>query len=139
MNETPRPPSGPGDSPDWVLDPSEWPYVTEPVPGHGTRDDRLWATLSHLSLFGLGIAFPLTMILWRGHRSAYVCHHAVEALNFHTTVLLAVLACSLISVLLGPLPLPVVLVGAGALAVRAARRASRGAWHRYPLTLRFVS
>ncbi len=118
----------------------DWPVNSAPPPGHGTRDDRAWAVSTHLSIFLLGIAFPLAVVLFKGHKSPYVCHQAAEALNFHTTVLLSVMACSLLSTfLVGLLLLPVVLVVAAGLAVRAAVHSSRGAWHRYPLTLRFVS
>jgi uncharacterized Tic20 family protein len=117
-----------------------WPWASEPLPGHGSRDDQVWAVSTHLSIFAFGIAFPLAVVLFKGHRSPYVCHQAVEALNFHTTVLLAVLFCSVTSVfLVGAFLLPVVLAVAAVLAVRAALQARRGAWHRYPLTLRFVS
>ena len=122
----------------WV--PSGWASRSALPPGHGTNQDRVWATVTHLSIFALGIAFPLAVVVFKGHRSPYVCHQAVEALNFQTTVLLAVLACTMLSaVLAGALLIPVVLVTAAALAVRAALRASRGAWHRYPYILRFVS
>jgi uncharacterized protein len=114
--------------------------TAEPGPGHGTSTDRTWAVLAHLSIVPLAIAFPLVVVLWKGERSAYIGHQAVEALNFQTTVLLAVLACTLLAALtVGLLLLPVVLVGAVGLSVRAARSASRGAWHRYPVSLRFVS
>ena len=116
-----------------------WRSEAEPPPGHGTLDDRRWAVLTHLSIFGAVIAVPLAVVLWKDARSPYVCHHAAEALNFQTTVLLAVLFCSLTSVLLvGALLLPLVLVGAATLAVREAMHSHRGAWHRYPFTLRFV-
>ncbi len=135
-DRTPEPSSDP-DQPHEV---SPWSWLAQPLPGHGSRSDRTWAVVTHLSIFVLGIAFPLAVVLVRGHRSPYVCHQAVEVLNFHTTVLLAVLVCSMASVtLVGAAFLPVVVVGAGVLAVRGAVHASRGDWHRYPLTLRLIS
>ena len=131
------PASDPGD-PAWV--PPSWAEQGQPPPGHGTPQDRAWAAATHLSIFALGIAFPLAVVLVKGHRSPYICHQAVEALNFQTTVLLAVIACTMLSaVLAGALLLPVVLVAAASLAVRAAFGARRGAWHRYPYIFRFVS
>ena len=119
---------------DEIFEPSVQP------PGHGTPEDRAWAVLSHLSLVPLLIAVPLAVVLGRGHRSPYVCHQAVEALNFHITVVLALLVCSLASVVpAGLVLLPVVVVGAGTLAVQAALAARHGAWHRYPVTVRFLS
>lgn len=118
----------------------EWPELPSPPPGHGTPGDRAWAVLSHLSLVPLLIAVPLAVVLGRGHRSPYVCHQAVEALNFHITVVLALLVCSLASVVpAGLVLLPVVVVGAGVLAVQAAVAAHAGAWYRYPVTVRFLS
>ena len=111
-----------------------------PQPGHGTRTDRSWAVLAHLSVFGPLIAVPLVVVLWKGDRSPYIAHQAVEALNFQTTVLLAVLLCTLLAaVTVGLVLLPVVLLAAGVLSVRAALRARRGAWHRYPCSIRMVS
>lgn len=130
---------------DGADEPSPWGWPASdasvrPPPGHGTPDDRAWAVLAHLSLVPLVVVGPLVVVLGRGHRSPYVCHQAVEALNFHITVVLAVLLCSLTSVVLvGLVLLPVVLLAAAALAVRAAVAARRGAWHRYPLTLRLLT
>ncbi len=114
--------------------------VGEVQAGHGTDNDRTWAVLAHLSIVPLAIATPLAVVLWKGERSAYVGHQAVEALNFQTTVLLAVLLCTLTAaVTIGLLLLPVVVIGALGLSVRAAVSAHRGAWHRYPISLRLVS
>lgn len=111
-----------------------------PPPGHGTSGDRAWAVLAHAGLVPLPIAVPLAVVLGRGHRSAYVCHQAVEALNFHITVVLALLLSSLASVVaVGVVVLPVVLVVSTVLAARAAAAARRGAWHRYPVCLRLLS
>lgn len=122
--------SGPG--PPW--------WSEQPPPGHGTSSDRAWAVLAHVGLVPLPIAVPLAVVLGRGHRSPYVCHQAVEALNFHITVVLALLASSLASVVaVGEVVLPVVVVVAATLAVRAAAAARRGAWHRYPVCLRLLS
>ena len=117
------------------------PWFSErPPPGHGTSGDRAWAVASHVGLVPLPIAVPLAVVLFRGHLSPYVCHQAVEALNFHITVVLALLGCSLLSVVAaGTVALPLVLVAAAVLAVRAAVAARRGAWHRYPVSLRLLS
>ena len=134
------PPGPSGAVPSTPFEAEDWPWSAEALPGHGSREDQVWAVSTHLSIFALGIAFPLAVVMFKGHRSPYVCHQAVEALNFHTTVLLAVLFCSLMSFfLVGAFLLAVVLAVAAVLAVRAALQARRGAWHRYPLTLRFVS
>ena len=54
--------------------------------------------------------------------------------------MLALLGCSLLSVVAGGIvALPLVLVAAAVLALRAAGAARRGAWHRYPVSLRLLS
>lgn len=117
--------------------PAEWPVAAEPPHGHGDRSDRAWAMISHV---GIPVLAPLAVLLGVGERSPYVLHSALEALNFQITVALAVLACSLLAVVLvGLLLLPVVAGTALTLEVRAARATARGAWHRYPLTLRLLS
>jgi uncharacterized protein len=124
-----------------VTEPPEpqW-YSDRPPPGHGTSGDRAWAVAAHVGLVPLPIAVPLAVVLFRGHLSPYVCHQAVEALNFHITVVLALLGCSLLSVVAaGIVALPLVLVAAVVLAARAAVAARRGAWHRYPVSLRLLS
>ena len=90
------------------------PWFSErPPPGHGTSGDRAWAVAAHVGLVPLPIAVPLAVVLFRGHLSPYVCHQAVEALNFHITVVLALLGCSLLSVVAaGIVALPLVLVAA---------------------------
>lgn len=118
--------------------PKEWAYSTEPPAGHGDPTDRVWGLLSHVIV--VPFVVPLAVALGVGERSPYVLHQALEALNFQITVALAVIACSLLAVVLvGFLLLPLVVGGAVALSVRASRAASRGAWHRYPMTLRLLS
>ena len=130
----------PADLPDGALPDDTPPWSLSPPAGHGTTGDRAWAVLSHLSLVPLAIAVPLAVVLSRGHRSPYVCHQAVEALNFHITVVVALLACSLAAVVPGGLVLlPLVVAGAATYAVQAAVAARRGAWHRYPVSFRFLS
>lgn len=117
----------------------QW-FSEHPPPGHGTSGDRAWAMAAHVGLVPLPIAVPLAVVLFRGHLSPYVCHQAVEALNFHITVVLALLGCSLLSVVAaGIVALPLVLVAAAVLALQAAGAARRGAWHRYPVSLRLLS
>ena len=117
----------------------QW-YSDRPPPGHGTGGDRAWAVVAHVGLVPLPIAVPLAVVLFRGHLSPYVCHQAVEALNFHITVVLALLGCSLLTVVAGGLvALPLVVGAALVLAARAAVAAQRGAWHRYPVSLRLLS
>jgi uncharacterized Tic20 family protein len=96
--------------------------------------------LSHLSYFVLGIIVPLIVMLTLGTRSAYVRHHAVEALNFHITVWIASAIAGLaIIVIIGLVLLPAVLVVGAVFAIIAAVQSYQGVLYRYPLTLRLVS
>lgn len=103
-------------------------------------EDVTWAVLVHLSFFVLGIIGPIVVMLTKGKESGWVREHAVEALNFHLTVLIAsIVSGLLILVLIGIILLPVVIVGAMVLTVIAAVAASRGERYRYPMNIRMVS
>jgi len=106
-------------------------------------DERLWATLSHLSAFlgfiGIPVIGPLVIFLIFGNRSQYVRHHSAEALNFNITMLAALLVSGLlILVLIGFILLPVIAVAWFILTIVAAVAANRGEWYRYPFTIRLV-
>jgi uncharacterized Tic20 family protein len=97
------------------------------------------ALLAHL--LGLLVSFlgPLIIYLVKGHESAFVKHHAAEALNFAITVFIAVVVSALLMlVLIGFLLLPIVGIGALILQIMAAVAASRGEWYRYPVNIRLV-
>ena len=106
-------------------------------------DERLWATLSHVSAFlgflGIPVIGPLVIFLIFGNRSQYVRHHSVEALNFNITMLIAALVSGLlILVLIGLILLPIIGLIWFILTIVAAIAANRGEWYRYPLTIRMV-
>jgi len=114
-----------------------------PAPqGPGTlseSDSKLWAMLSHLSFFVIGIIGPLVVMLVQGEKSPYVRRQAVEALNFHITVAIAsVVSAILIIVLIGILMLLVILPAAAILTVLAAIAVNKGEDYRYPVSLRLV-
>jgi uncharacterized protein len=108
-----------------------------------SSSDRLWSVLCHLSYFFgfalLSFLFPMTVYLVMRDESAYVTHHAREALNFHLSLLLYFLCC----IPLCFIGLGFVLIGAIALtglicSIVAAVKASKGAFYHYPITVRFV-
>ncbi len=140
MSETPHPPH---DSPGRPAAPA-WGTPAEPQP---MRPDeaRNWAVAAHLSGFlaayvALGFIGPLVVMLTTGKRSPFVRRHAVEALNFNLTALLAVIVSGALVVVLIGIPM---LVAVGILylvtTIMGAVAASRGEEFRYPLTLRLVS
>lgn len=114
-------------------------------PGAISTDDRNWAMAAHLSglvaaMFALGFLGPLVVMLTAGSRSPYVRRHAVEALNFNLTVLIAAIVSGiLVIVLVGILMLIVLGILYFAATIAGAIAASRGQDYRYPLTIRFVS
>jgi hypothetical protein len=132
----PAPDQGPPSSSYGASPPTSYGYSTPPVPRQPTSDETLWAVLSHISFFVIALIGPLVVMLVKGNESGFVRDQAVEALNFHITLLIAsvVLAVSLIGL---PLVLLVVVWGA-IFTIVAAVRSSRGEPYRYPATLRLV-
>ena len=110
-------------------------------------DERLWATLTHISglvgvvVFGgfLGWVGPLIAYLVLRQRSAYVTEHAKSALNFQITmVIAAVIAAFLWIVLIGFLLSIAVGVVVIIFSIMAAIAANKGQPYKYPLSINFV-
>ena len=105
-----------------------------------TREERTLAMLTHLSpLVGLGIVAPLVVYLLKRDESPFVADQAKEALNFHITVMIA-LICSVILmvVMIGAVTMIVVGISATILSIVSAIRANDGQVYRYPYTLRLI-
>jgi uncharacterized Tic20 family protein len=110
-----------------------------------TPDERTWAMLAHLSAL-LGIVVPFgnaiaPFVVWRVRRgrSAFVSDQALESLNFNVTVLIAALACYLLTrVLIGILLFVVLVLYWLGTTVIAAVRAGEGIRYRHPVTLRLI-
>jgi uncharacterized Tic20 family protein len=113
-------------------------------PGTVTAEERNWAMAAHLSAFvaayfALGFLGPLVVLLTVGNRSAFVRRHALEALNFNLTVLIAAIVSGiLIIILIGFLMLAAVFLGYVIATIAATMAASRGEDFRYPLTIPFA-
>jgi uncharacterized Tic20 family protein len=107
-------------------------------------EEITWATAAHLSGFvaaylALGFMGPLVVLLTGGRRSPFVRRHAVAALNFNLTVLLALaVSAVLVVVVVGLLMLPIVGIAYVVLTIMGALAASRGQEFRYPMTIPFV-
>lgn len=101
-----------------------------------TRDRLLGAGAHLLSFCGLFVIGPLIMMLVAGDRSPFARRHAVEALNFHLTLLGAtiLLPITIVGAILVPIywVLWVVLSIVGGVAALADRE------FRYPLTIRLI-
>ena len=99
-------------------------------------DEKLWATLVHLSPF-LGVSFlgPLIVYLVCRDRGPFIRFHAAQALNFQLIVLIGVLvSLPLMIVFVGFLTIAIVAVASFILQIVAAVQANSGQWYRYPLT-----
>ena len=102
-------------------------------------DERLWAMLAHLSEFVLSIIGPILIMVILGKRSAFVDDQSKEALNFHITVLIALVVSFLtIFIFIGVILVPVVAIGATVLAIIAAIKSYNGELYRYPINIRFI-
>lgn len=114
------------------------PVATSPRPGAMPEsNERLGAALAHgLPLIGFPIVGPLLLMLTGGKTSPYIRQQAVEALNFHITVLGATLLLPL--TIIGVVLLPVVWVAAFILAIVGGVNALSGNDYRYPMTIRLV-
>jgi uncharacterized Tic20 family protein len=106
------------------------PYATAPA---------LTVTAFVAAYLALGFLGPLVVLLTAGNRSAFVRRHAVEALNFNLTVLIAaVVSGIMVIILIGLLMLAVVFLGYVIATIAGTMAASRGEDFRYPLTIHFV-
>lgn len=110
-----------------------------------TDDERSIGMLIHLLSMLTGVIGVLILWLVKKDQSSFIDHHGKEALNFQLTVLLVVVASlmvGMITVIGLFLAIPLVwAVGIGAFIVElmACLAANRGEWHRYPMTIRFIS
>jgi uncharacterized Tic20 family protein len=127
------------------LPPSENPYAATPAQPMGPADEKLWATLVHLSplvagIVGLPFLGPLVIYLVLRDRGPFVRWHSAQALNFQLTVLIAYVVSAILSiVIIGFFLLIAVAIAALVFSILAAVAANRGEYYRYPATIQFVS
>ena len=153
--------------PGWYPDPSsnnqqrwwdgrQWGSYGSPPPGNAygappqgfvghvdpaVAGQRSSAALAHY-LGLLGFMGPLIIMLSAGQRDNFVRVHAVEAVNFHITVLIGWLIVGVVNAVTCGLAFPlvfVVLIPVIIFGVQAGSAASRGEWYRYPWTIRLVT
>lgn len=111
----------------------------------------MWAMLAHVgalvaAVIALAFLAPLLVLLLQGSKSAFVRRHAVESLNFQISLLIALAAGFVISIVTVGLAL-IVLVPAGLVIgvvaliwmVMASVKANNGEEYRYPVNIRLVS
>lgn len=112
-----------------------------------SEQERHWGMLAHFlalassALFGMSFIGPLAVYLIKRHESPFIAHHAKEALNFHLSLLVYMVAAValtwLVSDYLAILAVAVPVFGVVA-TVRAGLQAHRGELSQYPLCLRFI-
>jgi uncharacterized Tic20 family protein len=105
-----------------------------------TKDERLIATLAHLSAFVAALICPLVIYLIKKDESAFVADQAKEALNFHISMLIyAIVAGLSVLIVIGVVLLPALGVFFLVVTIIGAIRAYEGTAYRYPLCIRFIS
>lgn len=111
----------------------------EPVAIESSVYERNWAIVAHVGgLFG---SFLVPMLLWLFQReySPLMERHGREALNFHLTMLIGLIAAGLlIPLVVGLFALIALIIYEVVVVVRAGIAAGRGQTYRYPLTIRFI-
>jgi uncharacterized Tic20 family protein len=120
--------------------------------GHGTPnpndvsvEDRNWGVITHLSTFvcawfALGIIGPTVVYFVKGQSSPFIRAHAVEAINFNITMLIAILISGvLVFVAVGLFMLAAIAIIYLVCTILAALAARDGKLYRYPATFRFIS
>ena len=104
-------------------------------------DERLWATLSHISIPFIGVVGPLIVYLVFKDRSAFLKDQGTESLNFSILYTIAQVAgWILTSVTIGILFfLPMLIfIAVLVLCIMAAIAANKGEAYRYPINWRLI-
>lgn len=102
-------------------------------------DQRLWATLTHISIPFFGFVGPLVAYLLLKDRGQFLKDATTEALNFSILFSIAITVSSfLTAVVIGALLLPVVWVVAIVFCILAAIASNKGDVYRYPVNWRLV-
>jgi uncharacterized Tic20 family protein len=87
----------------------------------------------------LALIGPLIIMLVAGDQRPYAKAHAIEALNFHITVLIGVvISIVLIFVIIGFFTLFAVIIAGIVFTIMAAIQAGQGEGYRYPINIRMV-
>ena len=124
-----------------TLTPPAIPAAPAPEPRRPDGNEKLWAIASHLAVFiGAPLLVPLIVYLVMRDDSAFVRHHAREALNFHLSLFIYALCCVPLTMILIGVPLLIALgLFSYVIAIIAAIKCSDGAAYRYPLCIRLVT
>jgi uncharacterized Tic20 family protein len=114
-------------------------YSYAPPPPLSPSDQRLWATLIHVGGILFGILPSLIGYLVTKDRGDFIHQHTRAALNFHITLLLAYVACVLLSfILIGLFLLFAVEIFAIIFGILAAVAANGGQPYKFPISIEFI-
>lgn len=116
------------------------PAPGQPTPtGEISKDERTMAMLCHILGIPTGFVGPLVIWLIKKDTMPFVDEQGKEALNFHITVFIAyVISAVLMSVFIGCVLMPIVIIGALILTIMATIQANEGKHYRYPVALRLI-
>jgi len=128
---TPEPDSPPP-APETPAQPAESPATP-------SKDERLWAMGCHLLALVTCFVGPLILWLVKREDSAYIDAQGKEAVNFQLSILIYLVACSLLTfIVIGALLMPVVWLFDLIFVIIASVKANEGVAYRYPLCIRFI-
>ena len=115
------------------------PYGAQPPAPLSDNDQRLWATLTHISIPFFGFVGPLVAYLVLKDRSPFLKDSTTEGLNFSILYsIVYVIGIVLTGVVVGAIVLLVAGIGALVLCILAAIKTNKGELYRYPLNWRLV-
>ncbi len=103
------------------------------------RDARTWAALAHIG--GLVTSFIGPLIIWAVYkdRYAFVSDQAKEAMNFQISIMIYLIASSILAILLvGVIGWVIIPILDFIFVIMAAVNASNGTAYRYPITIRLI-
>lgn len=115
--------------------------VNPPPVASGGSDDKTLALLTHLS--GILFGFIVPLVIWLINKDnpakSYIVEESKEALNFQIMILIAYIACMILSVILiGAFLMPLVWLFNLVFCIIAAMGVSSKGTYRYPITLRLI-
>ena len=115
------------------------PYTYAPPQPLSPSDQRLWATLVHVGGIFFGILPSLIGYLVTKDRGDFIRQHTRAALNFHITLVLAYVVCTVLAIaLIGIFLAFVVEIVAIIFGILAAIAANSGQPYKFPLSFEFV-
>jgi len=114
------------------------PYSAAPQP-LSPSDERLWATLIHVGGIFFGFIPALVGYLVLKDRGAFIRSHTLTALNFQLTMLIALVAGYILTLLfIGILVIIAVYIVILIFGIIAAIAANKGENYKYPLSIQFI-